>query len=220
LRLLLERDAVIEPPGVLLQPARDLPPFPRERLTPLDWSDVDIRRESWGANRERGTVQGRMIERMESDDWEVIIDDDGAGEVADIVALRVIDGTLAIELVHCKYSGADTPGARIDDLYELAGQAQRSAGVRRNIDVLFQRLIRRERARVRRDTTGFVRGTINDLQRLFENSIALSTRLTISLAQPGMSARAASTNQLELLSSVEHYIADTVNSSIQVFCSE
>lgn len=219
LRVLMANDSVVEVPGVLLKPNRDLPPFPVERLTALDWTGVNIRKESWGFDRDPATVQGRMMKQVLADEWDVVLDDDGPGEAADIVAIRAIDETLRVMLVHCKFSSEDAPGARVADLYELAGQAERSAGWRRNIDTLFRHLMRRERARAIAKRTGFVKGSIEDLQRLFELAVGLTPRLTIALAQPGLSAAAVGANQLELLSSVDLYVAETANSSIRVFCS-
>lgn len=219
IRALLSADSVVEPPGVLLRPNRELEPFDRSRLQVVSWDGVDIRRESWGEDRDPHTVQGYMAALLLAEEWDLIIDDDGPGEVADLVALRAIDGSLLIRLVHCKYSHSATPGARLGDLYELAGQAQRSAAWRRNIDAMFSRLIRRERERAKQGKSGFVRGDIADLHRLFDEIPTLSPRLQISLAQPGMSATRVSQNQLELLASTDTYVSDTAQSAIQVFCS-
>ena len=61
----------------------------------------------------------------------MIVDDDGKGEAADIVAIRLVGDTTApsridVEFYHCKYSQEATPGQRIKDLYEVCGQAQKS----------------------------------------------------------------------------------------------
>ncbi|MGO4689551.1 DEAD/DEAH box helicase [Glaciibacter sp. 2TAF33] len=219
LRVLLAADSIVEPPGLLLRPNRALEPFSRDRLTVIDWTGINIRRESWGANRDPRTVQGRMVEHLLGEDWDILIDDDGSGEVADVVALREADGVLLVRLVHCKYSSNDRPGARVTDLYELAGQAQRSAALRRSPDAMFARLIRRERTRAKTDRTGFVRGGIDDLQGIFERSINLRLSVLITMVQPGLSAAAVSINQLELLASVDAYVADTAMSKLEVFCS-
>jgi hypothetical protein len=220
IRVLLSKDAVIEPPGLLLQPNRDVPPFPSDRLTPIDWQGVNLRKESWGLERNPLTVQGRSMERVLDGTWDIVIDDDGSGEIADIVALREVDGTLVIQLTHCKFSSEDAPGARLKDLYELSGQAQRSAGWRRNTDRMLGRLIRRERTRAESARTGFVLGTIEDLQRLYERSEVLRPRLDIVMAQPGLSKRLVKNNQLELLGSVDMYVSETAMSSLTVLCSE
>jgi hypothetical protein len=59
--------------------------------------------------------------------FDVLLDDDRANQAADLVGLEVVGGELHITLVHCKFSSESTPGARVADLYELCGQAMRSA---------------------------------------------------------------------------------------------
>jgi superfamily II DNA or RNA helicase len=219
-RVLMSGDAIVEPPGLLLRPNRTLTPWPADRLQVLDWTGVDLHRESWGDGRDAATVQGKMVALTLDGEWDVVIDDDGPGEVADIVALREIDGSLMVRLVHCKYSSQDKPGARLGDFYELAGQAQRSARWRRDVDQLIPRLIKRERERAKKGRSGFVRGDINDLQRLFERSVNLRPSVTIAMAQPGLSAKLVSGNLLELFASVDVYVSETAMSPVEVFCSE
>lgn len=56
----------------------------------------------------------------------MIFDDDGSGEIADIVAFAEKDDEIILELYHCKYSNGKTPGGRINDLYEVCGQTEKS----------------------------------------------------------------------------------------------
>ena len=219
IRVLMSGDSIVEPPGLLLKPNRNLDPWPKERLQILDWSGVNLRSEAWGTQRDAGTVQGKMMAVTLESEWDVVIDDDGSGEVADIVAIREIDGALLVRLVHCKFSSEDAPGARVKDLYELVGQAQRSARWRRDIDKLIPRLIKRERSRAKSDRTGFVVGDIDKLQGLFERSIQLKPSMTIAMAQPGLSATQASDNILELLASADAYISETAMCVAEMFCS-
>lgn len=219
IRVLLEAESIVEPPGVLLTPNRELAPFLRTRLTPLDWNGANIRKESWGDERDPLTVQGQMVARL-GDLWDVVIDDDGSGEIADLVAFSRTDGHIKILLVHCKYSSHDVPGARLGDLYELAGQAQRSAGWRRDVTAMFAKVISRERLRLKRGNSGFVRGKLEDVMDALDATPRATIDLEIALAQPGLSARQASVRQLELLSSVELYVSETAMSKIAVYCSE
>jgi hypothetical protein len=65
-----------------------------------------------------------------------------------------------------------------------------------------------------------VRGTIDDLQRLYAPSEALRPRLGIVMAQPGLSKKLVKDNQLELLGSVDMYVAETALSAVTLLCSE
>ena len=80
-----------------------------------------------------------MIQQLAADaDWEVIVDDDGTGEIADIVMLQRDGRLLDVVLAHCKFSGADNPGARLNDLYQVCGQAMKSHKGRSDIELVLR----------------------------------------------------------------------------------
>jgi hypothetical protein len=216
----MEEDTVLQSNGLLLRPPRDIPPFSRERLEVRDWTGVDIRRESQGPDRDVTTVQGHVAASMLTEDWDLLIDDDGAGEIADLVACRQADGRLHIMLVHCKYSGENDPGSRVADLYELCGQAQKSARWRGRSTMLFRQLIRRERNRVRKyDRSGLMRGTIQDLYRLDDEVPLLRPELEVRIVQPGLSAVRLTDVASQLLASTELYVRETAAAPLVVVCS-
>jgi hypothetical protein len=70
-----------------------------------------------------------VIQELKARDYDIVFDDDGAGEAADIVAIKIENGTrgsaILVEFYHCKYS-EQVAGKRIKDLYEVCGQAQKS----------------------------------------------------------------------------------------------
>lgn len=221
-RLLLERDSVIESNGTLYQPDETQPPYDVARLTVIDWkaAGIDIRRESQGADRDPSSIQAFMIGQVAADDtWEVILDDDGKGEIADIVAMKSGNVDLTLRLVHCKFSSSDTPGGRLKDLYELCGQAQRSGRRRVNLVQTIERLIARERRRMRAAATGFERGSLNDLYRLLDLAEQRRGRLEVVLVQPGLSRQAATSEALSLLASTEGYVTDVADGTVEIVCS-
>jgi hypothetical protein len=77
------------------------------------------------------SIQASVIRELKTRDYVMIVDDDGKGEAADVVAIR-FDGdhaapsSINVEFYRCKYSPEATPGQRIKDLYEVCGQAQKS----------------------------------------------------------------------------------------------
>lgn len=214
-------DQITYPPGVLFKANRDVEPIDRSELAVTDWSGVPLGQESRGQEKNENTVQGRCLELLKQEDWEVIIDDDGAGEVADLVALRrTDDGHLDIKLVHAKYSASSKPGARVRDLYEVCGQAQRSATWRRHPADMIQKLVKRERIRIGNDRlSGFERGDASTLIRILGDVPLLQTRLEVVIAQPGLSRANASTDQLELLGAARTYIRDTSDGQVTIMCS-
>ncbi len=221
LTFLFEQDAMIVPPGMLLRPERDIPAFDVERLNPLDWSGINLRKESQGAERDPTSIQAHTIAHLRTlTDWDVVIDDDGTGEIADVVAIRQDGRDLDVYLAHCKYSSRDEPGARIVDLYEVCGQAQKSVRWRRNVPLFFQHLIRRERHRfARHGRSGFVVGDASALYELEDKSRFLRPAFTIGVIQPGVSKARVSGQQLDLLASTDVYVYETSYGRFEVICS-
>ena len=166
------------------------------------------------------SVQYRVLQRLAAEaDWEVIIDDDGKGEVADIVMLRRDGALLDVVLAHCKFSGADNPGARLGDLYELCGQAIKSYKARSDIELVLKNLLRRESNRAKRGRTGIVKGEVPLLMSIPEGARLLDARVTVVIAQPGLSAAQLTVPLSELLGCTQLYLNETYNSSFRVLCS-
>ena len=220
--VLLGGDGVVSPPGVLFRPNRRVEAFSRDRLTATGWEGVARNRESIGISRDLNTVQGHSLALLMLEDWDVIVNDDGKGEVADLVALRrTDDDELLIKLVHCKFAHGGTVGARLADIYELCGQAQKSAVWRRHPVEMLQRLVTRERNRLKSaKPSGLEKGTSSDLVRLIGEAQSLAANLEVVLAQPGLSRSRASAGQLEVLGATSTYIRETSNGRLSLLCSD
>lgn len=221
LKVIMEGEAVIEPDAILIRPNRDLPPFDVTGLTVLDWTGIDIHKESQGRNRDQTSVQARVIQKVRGlANWDLILDDDGSGEMADIVAVRVEGNKMFVMLTHCKYSSEDDPGARVGDLYEVCGQAQKSVEWRRKPELMFSHLIRRERKRMRDGYSGIIIGTHQKLLELAERAQYSLHEWVIAVAQPGVTKARVSLPQLNLLASTEIYIRETSDSDFVVYTSD
>jgi hypothetical protein len=131
LLFVLDEDRIIGG-DLIYKPTWDRPPFDPTQLTPLDWTGTNLKVESQTRDKLKDSIQYRAITELKTENWDVILDDDGSGEIADIVAMRIDAEGLLIRLVHCKYSHEDTPGRRVEDLYEVCGQAQKSIIWRRS----------------------------------------------------------------------------------------
>lgn len=222
LRIVLEKEAVIEPEMVLIVPRAAAPAYRKELLKTIDWNGINIRKESQGKEKDQTTVQARAIEYVKTlADWDLIIDDDGAGEIADIIAIRIDGNKLHVNLAHCKYSHEDSPGARIIDLYEVCGQAQKSILRRRDVQLLMDRLISREKNRRKDGYSGLIIGDDAKLQSIAEKVRLLEPRFVITIVQPGVSKARVSAQQLELIAASERYIKDSGGSTpLEVIVSE
>lgn len=132
LTFILDRDRLIES-NLLYAVNLAKDPYSRDKITVQDWSTTNLKVEAQTKDRLPDSIQYKAIELLKAEGtWDVIIDDDGTGEIADIVALWLADNELTVRLVHCKYSTESKPGARLADLYEVCGQARsQSSGVDR-----------------------------------------------------------------------------------------
>jgi superfamily II DNA or RNA helicase len=190
-------------------------PFSRERITVWDWVGIELKRESQGPEKLNTSIQFRVIQRLKEHilgcEYDIIVDDDGTNEIADIVGLKITpDAELVIHLIHCKYSQQTTPGARVEDLYAVCGQAQKSVIWRGNVERMLDMLINRDAARFQRTgISGIELGDGKLLRKVRRRAHLLAPSLSVWIVQPGMSKAAATTNQLQLLAVTELYLNET-----------
>jgi superfamily II DNA or RNA helicase len=196
-------------------------PFPKDRIETWDWDGTDICVESQGHQRNSSSIQYRVIRELEKrDDLVVIFDDDDKGESADVVAICESEDHVIVEFWHCKYATDSQPGARIGELYELCGQAQKSIRWIEKQKDLFSHLMRREpRVRQGVEVTRFERGAKEDLLRIREKSEMQRVLLKIVLVQPGISKEQVSRAQLELMAVTENYLMETFAIPLRVVTS-
>jgi superfamily II DNA or RNA helicase len=201
-----------------IEPRVPPPPFRLEDIRVWDWAGIDITKESQGDQREQDSVQARVIQVLSEDNYQVIFDDDSSGEIADVLAIRVVGGldaptAIEIDLYHCKFSHGAAAGARVADLYELCGQAQKciwwAASPLKKTD-LFSHLMRRESLRTAQHRpTRIQRGSMDLLQTLREMSRVYPVSFTVNIVQPGLSRTAASRDQLQLLGVTANHLTET-----------
>ena len=188
-----EEELVLVEQGFLLKPERERYLFPREAIETPDWTGIDLKLESQGDSRDSASIQYRTIETLSDEtDWDLIIDDDGSGELADVVCLRRQGDTLNVMLAHCKYSSQPTPGARIDDLYDVCGQAMKMNRAKSIPDQLVTRLYRREQARQAQGRSRIIKGDLLTLAEAVAEARYRELNVTVAVVQPGMSASKAS----------------------------
>ncbi len=198
--------------NILTELKRGYPPYPAERIRVWGWAGIDITKESQGGARQADSVQYRAIQELKKGDYDIIFDDDDSGEAADIIAVCVEEKSISVELYHCKWSRGHSPGARIDDLYEVCGQAQKGVRWADRPMELFKHLLRRERRRIEQGLpTRFERGNQEEVFKLVNMSRLVPVRIHVHIVQPGLSQSRASHDQLELLSVTENHLMETYN---------
>ncbi|MBF6427827.1 DEAD/DEAH box helicase family protein [Nocardia cyriacigeorgica] len=213
-------DVVLLEAGLLLRPEREKHLFPVDSIEVFDWTGIDLRRESRKSDDDTTAIAHRVVEVISAEtEWEVVIDDDGSGELADLVFMRRIDNQLEVLLVHCKYSSAPTPGKRIDDLYDVCGQAMKMNRAKSMPELLTRRLLQRERNRQAGGRTGIIHGDLAKLVEIVQQARFRELRVEVAIVQPGMSRVKASTEMRALLGAVQRFLVETYAMPLRVIGS-
>ena len=208
----------------LAEPKEDFGNFPVDSLHGIDWTSkgVNIRKESFwkGGQVHLDSIQAYAIRLCREDGFQLVFDDDGANEIADIVAIKDAGDRIIFRLVHCKYSSADSPGARIDDIVEVSSQAVKTCRWLHDIKRLAKRMVQRDRDRTQMSQPRFLVGNAATLQKSVRIA-ELSSRIEheVIVVQPGLSAASASAQILSVLGSTDSYLRMAAGCPLKVWCS-
>lgn len=200
-------------------------PYPKKKIQTWDWKalGVKIKKESQHLEKRIDSIQYQVIQELKKKDYDIIFDDDSSGEAADVITIKINEQEkiIDVEFYHCKFSGEEYPGARIDDLYQVCGQSQKSIRWKINPRELFLHLPRREeKRRLEGKVTRIEVGNSDKIDEIFEMSSIYKTNLKIFMVQPGLSKEKASEEQLELLAVTESYLKETYQIPFIVIASE
>lgn len=197
--------------------------FSADRIIPWNWTGIDIRKESQGTGRLTDSIQYKLISELKaSNDYILIFDDDGAGEVADVVAVKedVPNNKLLFELYHCKYSGAPQAGARVSDLYEVCGQAEKCVKWASDAKSMLERLMKREGDRTRNGRPTRYEIGNNKLLFTLKNKLKVySSEFKVYIVQPGVGSSQITPAMHQVLCSAEAYLKDTYAIPLTLICS-
>jgi superfamily II DNA or RNA helicase len=181
-------------------PNMNLPPFSALRVENVDWKEAGVNIEVEVANPEPdpSSIHGYLRNRLLAEGASLILYDHGSGELADFVTFQVRPDDVLVTLFHCKGSCEPIAGERVEDLYEICGQAIKSA---RWVDPkLMLNGLNRGYAR----GSSFLRGTIEEARALLSGQLPVS--LQIVLVQPGLSRARFTHRGGNLLAAVDDYV--------------
>lgn len=193
--------------------------LPQQLMQSWSWDGVDISRESMADRSDFTSVQGYTFSKIE-DDYDIIFDDDGAGEVADLVAVRVRQHWIEVDFYHCKYcKSGQVPGARVDDVYIVTGQASRSVKWHARGGALFQRLLDRYSKSKSKGRDRILKGAPEEIDVLRKRARDMEVRLGFVVVQPAISAGGNLDEVLAVLGTSYLYIKNIANVNLRVIGS-
>ena len=191
-------------------------------LEPWDWGTTKISQESMRAERRKNSVQGFTFDKI-ADDYSIVFNDDGKGEIADLVAIQESQDAIYVDLYHCKFcpmtDGVAAPGSRVADVYEVCGQASRSVKWLHTGDRFFNRLIDRYQQGLLKEFDRILKGTPLQLEILRNKCHDHEIVFKFIIVQPAISARKVSAEQLAVLGTSYSYIKSISGSDIKVIVS-
>ena len=194
--------------------------FDRNRLEEWDWTGIPLNKESIGKAGDKQTIQHRTFERLSSD-FDLIFNDDGCGEAADLVCLKDVDDTtIRLTFVHCKGAHGGVVSKDIRNFYVVCGQAQKSIAAKHlGIPRLYVDLKRRADTWAKEGHSRFLKGDVKLLTYFKEKSRRATVEFEMILVQPGASANTATDDALRLLATTELYLTKTTEAQFRVAVS-
>lgn len=196
--------------------------LPTELIEQWNWGTTPIHSESMKAARNIDTVQGYTFSKIQND-YSFIFNDDGAGEIADLVAIKESRDAIHVDLYHCKYcpkqDGVARPGARVEDVYEVCGQASRSVKWLHTHEKFFDRLMFRYQQSLPKDFQRILKGDPKDLELLRNKCHDHEMIFKFVIVQPAISAAKISADQLAVLGTSYTYIKSVSAADVKVITS-
>jgi superfamily II DNA or RNA helicase len=189
---------------LLEPPPEGFLPFDASKIDVVDWESngVDVTAETKTKVEGRVSVQEFVERRLAAGTASVIIYDHGSGELADYIAIFRGDDRIKLELHHCKAAGGSAGGNRLEDVYEVCGQAIKSALLVGRRGILVDHVRRRLKRKGERPSQ-FVRGNLESLNAAVEEMRTLEPVFRIVVVQPGVSKSGLSPKMASVLGAVD-----------------
>lgn len=206
--------------NILIRIPTGRPTFAQNNIIVWNWENTNIRKESQGREKERDSIQYRVIDTMKKEKkYDIIFNDDGPGEIADVVCMSMDNDEIFLDLYHCKYSHGDHPGARMSDLYEVCGQAEKSVKWCQDYKGIIERMCKRE---ARCSSILGSRIEVGDTKTLmkYKNMIRFyKVKLNIYIVQPGVDSKSINDDMSALLNGTAANLMDTYSIPLKLICS-
>lgn len=199
-------------------------PYPAELLIEWNWDGVDLSKEAQGIEPLKiESIQYRVVQELKRGDFDIIYDDDYSGEIADLITIKEYDAEINIQFYHLKFAKDGVVSSRVDNFYEVCGQAQKSIHWKHKSGLeFFQHLLRREtKTRNGYERSRIEKGKKEDLERLL--AIAKNRKpmkFEVFIVQPSLSKVRTSDSILTLLGVTSNYLKEVADINLKVIVNE
>jgi len=183
--------------STLWTPESEAVPLPLGCLISQGWATCDIACEDGTPEKGKQNVQDALAALLASTlpANTIVVKDHGSGELADFIAVQ--PKARIIAFYHCKATkkpktGTAKPSVRVEDLYDVLGQACRNRSWVRSPNLLSEIVDRIEGTS---RSTAVVSGTLADLKAASKKFISNSWSYEIVAVQPGLHCLKATTGK-------------------------
>lgn len=196
--------------------------IPLENIISFDWTGVAINKEAQGVQPyNKDSIQYNFINKVK-DEFQIIYDDDGSGEIADVIGINDSDKVINIHLYHLKYAKGGRTGNDISNFYEVCGQAQKSLNWKyRNGKDFFDHLLKRKtKTKNSVSSSRIIKGSEADLELLLNAAKwTKEMKFHIYIVQPSLVKGSGSESIMLLLGNTHHYLHTVGNVELKVISS-
>lgn len=200
-----------------------MPGFPKENIIKKDWTGVNLSNESQGIDpKKTDSIQFKIISELKEGDYDIVYDDDYSGEIADVITVKQFDEYISIQLYHLKFAKSGVVSQRVDDLYEVCGQAIKSVNWKfKESKEFFEHLLRREIKKRKGKSCSRIEIGSKDKISYFKEIArkGYPVEFEIFIVQPGLSGSDPTIEQLSLLGVVDSYLKGKANIALTIIGS-
>jgi len=199
-------------------------PYPTNQLIEWDWNGVDLSKEAQGIlPLKTDSIQYKVIQDLQTQDFDIIYDDDYSGEIADVITIKETPTEINVQFYHLKFAKDGVVNTRVDNFYEVCGQAQKSIHWKHKSGLeFFQHLLRREiKTRNGDERSRLEKGTRQNLERLL--TIAKNRKpmnFEIFIVQPSLSKQNVSESIMTLLGVTANYLKEVGDIELNVIVNQ
>jgi len=152
----------------------------------VDWATeaVDAGLEFGGPSTVGRSIHDYLRSRLVNSEAGIVFYDHGPGEMADFVAITADEDKVRVALYHCKASPGTPAGGRVEDAYEVCGQAAkcvRWANPRMVLEAIMRRLGRVSGG------SRFDKGSVAAVQETLGSTNRKPVMFESIIVQPGLS---------------------------------
>jgi hypothetical protein len=157
--------------------------LPDNCLQSINWDGCDIAIEDGETEPDLQNIHNWIAQWLKetTSSEALVLKDHGSGEIADFVVIETHGSTRRVDFYHCKSMSGKAPGNRVDDGYEVLGQACRNSPWIMSPQ-LFSELWKRNQ---NRKAFSFCKGKLERLDNLREEFSCNDWQYGVTAVQPG-----------------------------------